>query len=205
MNRPIRVLASTLAVALLTGATATTAAAGPLLASAASCESQTLSQPFLPWADPMQYTLAPGGDFESDPWTATGAASVVDGNESFHVGGLDDSRSLSVPAGSAATSAAMCVGVEHPTVRFFARQTGGSSGASLEIEVLFEDGAGGVHSVPFASTGAGASWAPSAPHPIFVNLLALMPGEHTPVAFRVTAQGGDFQVDDFYVDPYNRG
>ena len=34
------------------------------------------------------------------------------------------------------------------------------------------------------------------------NLLPLLPGEHTPVRFRITSVGtGTWSVDDFYVDP----
>jgi hypothetical protein len=39
---------------------------------------------------------------------------------------------------------------------------------------------------------------------ILANLLPLLPGEHTPVAFRFTAVGGDWSVDDVWVDPYSR-
>jgi hypothetical protein len=48
----------------------------------------------------------------------------------------------------------------------------------------------------------GSNWLPD---PIVVSLLPLLPGSHTPVAFRLTADGGSFQVDDFYVDPYHPG
>ena len=39
---------------------------------------------------------------------------------------------------------------------------------------------------------------------VVANLLPLLPGEHTPVAFRFTALGGDWSIDDVYVDPYSR-
>ena len=37
---------------------------------------------------------------------------------------------------------------------------------------------------------------------VIANLLPLLPGETTPVAFRFTAQGADWSIDDVYVDPY---
>jgi hypothetical protein len=40
--------------------------------------------------------------------------------------------------------------------------------------------------------------------PIGVNLLPLFPGEKTPVAFRLTAVSGDFQIDDTFVDPWSQ-
>ena len=42
-------------------------------------------RPFLPFADPLLYVLAPGGGFEAgEPaWTLRGGAAVVEGNEPF--------------------------------------------------------------------------------------------------------------------------
>jgi hypothetical protein len=37
--------------------------------------------------------------------------------------------------------------------------------------------------------------------PIVVNLLPLLPGDHTAVAFRFST-AGNWQIDDVYVDPY---
>src|SRR5688500_9811392 len=100
--------------------------AGPLVASAGDCAAQELSQPFMPWADPMSYTLAPDGGFEEggSSWSLDDGAAVVSGNESHYVRSAGDTRSLKLPSGSSATSAAMCVGLEHPTLRLFARNTG---------------------------------------------------------------------------------
>ncbi len=179
------------------------AQAGPLVASAPSCDEQQLSQPFLPWADPASYTLDRGGDFEAGGggWMLTGGASVVAGNESFKVGGDSDSSSLSLPPGSSATSSTICVGLEHPDLRFFVRNTGSVLG-SLRVDVLFEDASGAVRSLPIGSATAGSRWQPTLPMPVVANLLPLLPGEHTPVAFRFTPQGGNWSIDDVYVDPY---
>lgn len=203
MKGPTRAVASMLASFALLGATASAASAGALVGSAANCDSQSLSQPFLPWADPMHYVIAPGGDFEGSAWSSTGGASVVEGNEPFHVGGAHHASSLALPSGSTATSGAMCVSVEHPTIRFFARQTGGDAGARVNVDVLFQDATGANRTLRVAAAPAGSDWAPSAAYPIVVNLLTL--GDRTSVRFRVSATGGDFRIDDFYVDPYNRG
>jgi hypothetical protein len=180
-----------------------TASAGPLVAAATNCDSQSLSQPFLPWADPATYTLNPGGSFEDGAagWSLNGA-SVVSGNEPFNVGSATDSQSLALPDGSSAVSAPICVGIQHPDIRFFARST--NPAAKLTVEVLFEDGDGNVQSLPIGSVPGGGAWAPTAPFPIVANLLPLLPGNETPVAFRFRASGGCFRVDDLYVDPYSR-
>jgi hypothetical protein len=40
---------------------------------------------------------------------------------------------------------------------------------------------------------------------VVANLLPLLPGAHTPVAFRFTPQlGGEWAIDDVYVDPFQR-
>jgi hypothetical protein len=49
------------------------------------------------------------------------------------------------------------------------------------------------------------SWTPTPIFPIIANLLTLLPGEHTAVAFRFTPEGtGSWRIDDVYVDPYGR-
>ena len=45
-------------------------------------------------------------------------------------------------------------------------------------------------------------WKPSPRFLVVANLLPLLPGEKTPVQFRVRSVGlGTWSVDDFYVDP----
>jgi hypothetical protein len=204
-TRKLTIALGWLAVALAVAPAA--AQAGPLVASAPNCTSQALSQPFLPWLDPAHYTLAPNGGFENraSGWTLTGKASVVSGNETFYVRSRSDTRSLKLPAGSSATSSSICVGIEYPTLRLFARNAGAAS-STLRVEVLFEDAAGNVLSAPIGTLTAGTSWQPTVPMVIGANLLPLLPDSKTPVAFRFTPQGsgGDWRIDDVYVDPYRR-
>ncbi len=182
---------------------APSASAGPLVASAPACSSGG-DQVFAPWLDPASYVLDQGGAFEDGAagWSLSGAT-VVAGNEPYYVHASGDSSSLSLPAGSSATSATACVGIENPSIRFFARRTSGSSLASLRVDVLFEDASGNVLTAPIGTVLSGGSWQPTLQMPILVNLLPLLPGDHTPVAFRFTPQGaGSWQIDDLYVDPW---
>jgi hypothetical protein len=191
----VTALAATAAFALPAAAQA-----GPLVASAPDCAAQTLSQPFLPFADPMQYTLLPGGTFENgNRWSG---GSVVAGNEPWNVTGPNDHKSLSLGDGSSTTSGSICVGLDHPDVRFFAAAS--DPRATLKVEVLFEDAFGHVLSAPIGSVAGSAGWSPTLPMPIGVNLLPLLPGNYTAVAFRFTANGGDWTIDDVYVDPICR-
>jgi hypothetical protein len=196
-----------LTCAALTGlavlAASASAQAGVLVSSATNCDTQVLEHPFLRWADPASYVLAPSGTFEQDTssWALGGNASVVSGNEPFFVHAEGESSSLSLPPGSSATSASMCVGLEHPTLRVVARNRGGLL-STLHVEVLFEDAAGGIHALPIGELLGGSAWRPSILMPVVANLLPLLPGEQTAVAFRFSTGGGNWQIDDVYVDPY---
>jgi hypothetical protein len=204
-SRTRRIAALLAASFTVFGIGASSASAGPLVASATDCNAQTAEQPFLPWADPASYVLAPNGTFESgaDGWSLTGGADAVSGNEPYYVHGSGESSSLRMPAGSSATSASMCVGIEHPTLRVFARN-GGSALSTLRVDALFEDSLGAVHSAPIGLVGGGSNWQLTPQMSVVVNLLALLPGEHTAVAFRFTPQGGAWTIDDLYVDPWQK-
>lgn len=206
MLNPRRVL-SPIAVATALGALALTAPAanaGALVAAAASCPAQSLSQPFLPWADPSLYTPLPDGSFEAKAqgWDLRALADTVAGNEPWMVG--DGGRyALSLPAGSAATSPVLCAGVGHPTLRFFAQRTGGSSVAPLRVDVLFEDATGAVNTVTIGRLLGDGGWSPSPLFVVGVNLLTLLPGDRTPLEFRFTPEGGSsWTIDDVFVDPW---
>ena len=196
------------------GLAAVAVSAGPanagLLANAApSCDAQSISSPFAPWLDYASYTPLSGGSFESGGtgWTMSGGARVAAGNESYKVAGASDQSSMIVPGGGSVTSPTTCVGIEHPTIRFFAkRNSGGVLGLSLmSVEVLFENDLGLVNSLPIGVVTPSSSWQPTLPMTVVANLLPLLPGAHTPVAFRFTPLlGGEWAIDDVYVDPFQR-
>ena len=202
-------IGSTAAIALAAlSASAVSANAGVLVSSAPSCADQKLSKPFTPWLDFANYTPLLGGSFEglTRGWSL-GGARVVAGNETFKVGGPRHAKSLRIPAGKAVTSPAICVGLAHPTIRFFAkRHTGGSANLStMRVDVLFENNLGILNTLPIGDVTASANWQPTLPMTVVANLLALLPGERTPIAFRFTPMlGGEWSIDDVYVDPYAR-
>ena len=77
--------------------------------------------------------------------------------------------------------------------------------SALTVEVLFEDPGGNVRSLPIGVVKSPSGWAPTLPMVVVANLLPLLPGERTAVAFRFTALGGaSWQIDDVYVDPKTR-
>ena len=183
-------------------AMAGSASAGVVVKTTTDCPGQVLSQPFQRWLDPMSYTLVPGGSFEGGAtgWHLNGSARVVSGNEPWHVRAAGDDQSLRIPSGSSAVSAPICVGLEHPTLRFFAKKNSGLL-STLAVSAIVQLQAGGQLEVPIGAVLAG-SWTPTPPYLYLGNLLPLLPGQYTPVTFRFTPLlGGDWQVDDVYVDP----
>lgn len=188
-----------LAVAVA-GLTAPSANAGVLVAAAPSCDAQPLTQAFAQFGDRASYTLMPGGSFElaSSPWSVS-RSSVGSGNESFYVNGAGDSRSMSISPGGVATSPTICVGLEHPSMRFFAKSSGLLPLAT--VSVLTETSLGLVVELPLGVITPGSQWHATPSFPVLANLLPLLPDHYTPVAFRVRAVTGTWTVDDVYVDP----
>jgi len=173
-----------------------------------ACPNPT-STPFRPWGDVNSYALTPGGDFESGPagWTLRGGARVVTGNESFNVGGPGQTHSLSLPAGSSATSPPMCIGLLSSHMRLFTSNTGASR-SKLRVQVVYGGGAGallgavgatlGISDVAnLTSTGA---WKPSSPVAMFGGILPVLTRS---VRFRFTPldTAGKWRIDDVYLDP----
>jgi hypothetical protein len=194
--------AAMVAALALAGVTAGQAHAGLLVRSATACPSLPSKQVFKPWLDIANYVPAPGGHLESaSGWKLEGGATVVAGNEPWKVGG-SGVKSLALPANARATTGTACVGLGHPTMRFFARRTSGTVLSTLTVEVLFEGLGGLVRGLPIGVVVGGNQWQPTLPFPVVANLLPLLPGRMTPVAFRFTARGGTWQVDDVYVDPW---
>src|SRR4051794_14931714 len=206
-DRPGTALLLALAGALCALAIAAPAShAGVLTASAPSCAQPDSSQVFLRWLDIANYQPAPDGGFEAGAkgWSLDDAATVA-GNEPFDVGGSADDTALRVPAGGSATSPAFCVGIEHPTARFFAKRVGGSLLSTLRVDVRFEDSLGVTHELPIGLVALnGGSWQPSPPMLMVAHLPPLLPGHPTPVALRVLPQGGGSGlVRARYRDPLN--
>jgi hypothetical protein len=202
-----------LSLGLLVATSAIFGAAGSanaalLTGSATDCSSGPQSQVFSPWGDFANYDLAPGGSFESGApsWSLRGGAGVTSGNETFYVDGAGDSSSLSLPGGSSATSPVFCVGIQNPSVRMFAVNSG-SSNSTLSVNVNFVGPLGLPLSAPIGVVSSNGTWQPTGVMPIVVNLLTLLPGNMTPVSLTVTphGSGGSWQIDDVYVDPWQRG
>lgn len=173
-------------------------------APAPGCPVAPVTNPFTPWGDSADYQLAPGGDVEDAgaSWALTGGAAAQEGNETAMTSATGH-LSMRLPASSSATTGSMCIGLEHPTFRFFAKRSGGSLLSRLLVEVVFDDASGHEWTVPVGLVSASGTWAPTASLPMIVNLLAPLHGNALDVAFRFEPQGsGTWSVDDVFVDPH---
>lgn len=117
-------------------------------AQAAPCDGLDMEQPFLAWHDSADYALVPGGDFEvgTTGWTLDGGAATAAGGNPFRP--QSSATSLSLPAGSSATTPAVCVAKGNPTARIFANTVvPGAKKSGLKVEVIYLNADGSVRKV----------------------------------------------------------
>lgn len=134
-------------------------------------------------------------------WDLNGAEVVAE-NESFWVHGGDTPAAVWLDSGASATSPAICVSLDDPTMRFFARSAGGPS-AQLAVDVLYTDADGAPQELRIGTVNSDEAeeWTPVAPLAIVANTTEM------DVQFRFTAlgAGSEWLIDDVYVDPYKKG
>jgi hypothetical protein len=172
------------------------------------CPDQAMSRPFLRWLDPISYTLAPNGGFESGAqgWQLRGGATVASGNETFNLSGAGR-YSLYLPSGSTATSPAMCVETLDVFARYVAKNRGLIALSSLKVDAIVKDSAGHTFTLPAGVNTGGSSWAPSLPAVALLDVLGLLNDGRVTVSFRFQpiGLGAKWQIDDLYVDPLKMG
>jgi len=189
------------------------ASAGLLVESAPpGCDNGPISQPFAQWGDDNNYFLARGGNFEGslDGWKLSRSQVIAD-QEPWRVHGDNGSHALKISPGGSAVTPTACVGVEHPTMRFFAHRSGGGLlgvTSQLLVTARTETSLGLVVDVPVGVVGTltnGTKWNKTPTQIMLSSLLPLLPGEHTPIQLRFTPIGtADWVIDDVYVDPRMR-
>jgi hypothetical protein len=165
--------------------------------SASYCDPNSF-QAFKPWTDTSNYMLTPGGSFESGTpsWALSGGAKVVSGNESFYIHGKGDSKSLSMPSGSSATSPTMCFAAGDWHLRFVGKGSG-----RVKVTIQVNSLLGLISILDGGTVSPNGSWTPS---PRVGLLLSNVGGLLTTkaIALRLTASNGSVQIDDVYLDPW---
>ena len=157
---------------------------------------------FSQFGDGALYVPAPGGDAESlDGWT-----------QNKHTGRSENSpfrrgqSSLFLEEGGEAVSPAMCVSVDHPTIRLFAANTGDPD-SELEVEILYEGVDGKIKKLKVAKLRGTPEWAPTTIIPLYVNMLGAASEDGlTAIAVKfkakgVKVKGAGWKLDDLCVDP----
>ena len=209
LRTPVRLLLGLAALASAAAMTASAAAPAHAASLGLACPAAT-AQTFLPVdGDPAFYVPTPDSGFENNAagWTLTGGGRVVSGNEPWMVGNAGDSHSLSLPAGSSATSPPMCIGLLSSDMRLFTQNTGAAT-SKLRVQVIYNGGVGallgGLGStlrISDQATFAGAkSWQASQQYLMLGGVLPLLTQS---VQFRFTplSTGGNWRIDDVYLDP----
>ena len=173
--------------------------------SASYCDS-TSNQVFSRWGDSSYYARLLNNGLESGntPWTLSGGARPVSGNEPFYLSGNKlDSHSLLLPSGSSAVSGTVCFAVGDWHLRLLARNVGSSSGG-LHVQVVVPTLLGGLLTVLDGGTvRGGGTWAPTPRLELLLSNVTNLIGTRA-VAFRFTpvGAGAAYQIDDVYLDPW---
>jgi hypothetical protein len=164
-----------------------------------SCGAQ--SHPFTAWSDPDGYCAFPNLGFENGAtgWTLGGKASIVSGNEPWHVSGAG-THALQLGPGATARSATLPVNLLDPWIRLFAHSA--SANGSLRVQVQFHGLLGnltGLLNVGTLSPGGYSSWQPT--QRVLSALALPLATTSAQVVLTSTATSGNWQIDDVYLDP----
>lgn len=160
----------------------------------------TTTHPFSALGDNNAYCAFANSGFEngSNGWTLSGDASVVSGNEPWDVAG--GTNSLDLAPGASAASTPLPISLLDPYVRFFA-QSDGASG-SLQVQVVFHGILGnltGLLNYGSLTPGDYQSWQLTDRMRSWLALPVFTSSAQ--IIVTNTSRSGDWQVDDFYLDP----
>ena len=176
------------------------AAKPPKRAAADPCAERVFSPLFAPWHDRALYTLAPGGDFETqaEGWTLEGGAVVAAESSPFLLGAALGTGSLELPAGAWVLSPPICVERGFPGFRVVARS---ADGGVAKVQVVYASG-----NVKKAGRLKPATdWRVSRKLSLAQGRFRVRRRESTTVQLRFAATAGTVRLDDVYVDPrYHR-
>jgi len=200
MARLARLLAAAAVAVAALGVTASSALA---YGSPLPCAGRTEAPVFAPWGDDSSYFLIPNGGFETRAmnWSLRGGASVVTGNEPWHVHSWRDGHDLQLSPGSSAESRTMCIGMGVSGLRMFVKGVSAGS-AILHVDAIVQDPSNGwVGTAAFDVNGGSPIWAPT----ILIELPRLFNGiGQESLTIRLTERGSaaTWLVDDVYLDPF---
>jgi hypothetical protein len=183
------------------------AASGPAFAygTPLACASRYQSAVFSRWGDSATYFQVSNGGFEngSTDWALGGGASVVSGNETYHVANWWDSQSLKLPPGASAESRTLCISRGEDVLRLFVNNSH-VSGAILHVDATVQNpdtGAMGYAAFDVNGDVPSAPWSPT----IQLGIPSVPGGsgiEYLTLRFSLRGTQTTWLVDDVYIDPY---
>ncbi|UJA21227.1 hypothetical protein HJD18_14060 [Thermoleophilia bacterium SCSIO 60948] len=163
-------------------------------------------QAFLDWGDNDFYVLAGGGDFESelDGWQLRGGAEVVSGGNVLRP--QSSAHSLSLPDGSSAVTAPICVTRDNPVARMFSKTTSGLG--LLRVQVIYLDHETGeeIMRLPLMTLNREPRWDATQRMRLTEQLFDLDPETgrgYIQLRF-APLLGTDWKIDDVLIDPRRR-
>jgi hypothetical protein len=202
LARLARVLtAAVIGIGLLgASATATLAYGTPLV-----CSSRAEAAVFSPWGDKATYFQVSNGGFEngSTNWALSGGATVVTGNEPYHIGGASDSHSLRLTAGSSAESRTFCLAIGEDGVRFMVKNLH-VPGSILHVDAVAQNmdtGAKGYMAFDINGDVPSTRWSPS----LRLSVPRMFGGTGTQsltLFFSTRGAPATWNIDDVYIDPF---
>ena len=168
---------------------------------AGACTTQAFSQPFTALGDSNNYSLVPGGEFNSpsEGWSLFNGAHITqttrpDGS----TGGA-----LDMPSGSVAVSPPVCVNLLYPTARVWERSPGGGS---VTVEVVYAATKSATQPKTVGSLeGEGSGWTLSEPFEVRPELGGPEEGNReVRFVFIAGHNDQDSQLYGLWVDPRMR-
>lgn len=202
------------AVALL-GVAALTPSSAFAASDTEGCPAQPTTKAFEKFGDTADYSLAPGGDFESgnSGWKFS-TARIVAGNETAGV--LSGVKSVAmgnnwfVSAPSTLTSPWICVSDAHPYFRYLLKPNGPVGLMATFIRYTDASGKAVQQQVQskISTNLFPGRWKPSELNPLSINL-PIAEGETKLVQLVFltpgSVLGAGYNIDNVMVDPYRRG
>lgn len=180
-------------------------------AASSGCTNGNSSNVFSAFGDTNAYYLLQGGSFESSTTSWSGGNRVA-GNEPYFLAGSGHTKSLSLSAGTSASSGWVCLGKTDPTIRFLAKSAASGSGGnytSLNVSVTLKGETGSQVSIYLGQLQAGsfAGWkvTPIFSYAAWLNQPWLYAGGTNVRAmftFTVGGSGGTWNIDDTFIDPF---
>jgi len=195
-----KTLAGAAALLIALALSASPALAGTSPSETALCPGQLFSQPFLALGDLNSYTLVSGSEFNDPPegWELKGGAKVVSATHPDGSAGY----ALDLPSGAVAVSAPVCVTLQYPSARLYAKTLEGKAGVAVAVSYPETKSEAKPRQVGETKNTQGAWEASEA-----FSVLAQLGGkaeETREVRFVLTAGGNSTStlVYGLYVDPW---